>query len=317
MIDREKVQELSLLLAKETRGFTGNRQIMEEILIKWFGQNQPEPVVVGLSDEWVYELGDKLVALLADDYRPTVGEFNYTIFQFLKYKTFPQTEVKEVPVGLSDEQVDDLCGDIADNIMEGGAYFNDMAIVIKRWQKTQTLKEPCECGLNVSQIHKEQFKNLQAAYEIIANQKEELEQLKSQKFTPSWDDAPEWANWLAQDYDGMWWYYENKPIKNVGKYGNGGKKSLACNKNWQQTLQHRPKPTPQVKVGQFWIHTKTGQQYIVDEVLTLDGKTKLENWNENLTLVVYNPVSIQGGCKATDVYRRTREDFLKKFERVG
>jgi len=28
---------------------------------------------------------------------------------------------------------------------------------------------------------------------------------------PSWKDAPEWANWLAQDEDGSWWWFEVKP----------------------------------------------------------------------------------------------------------
>lgn len=28
---------------------------------------------------------------------------------------------------------------------------------------------------------------------------------------PDWKDAPEWANWLAMDSDGIWWWYENEP----------------------------------------------------------------------------------------------------------
>lgn len=27
----------------------------------------------------------------------------------------------------------------------------------------------------------------------------------------SWDDAPAWAQWLAQDEDGSWWWYEQRP----------------------------------------------------------------------------------------------------------
>jgi hypothetical protein len=27
-----------------------------------------------------------------------------------------------------------------------------------------------------------------------------------------WKMAPAWANWLAQDADGTWWWYENKPV---------------------------------------------------------------------------------------------------------
>jgi hypothetical protein len=28
---------------------------------------------------------------------------------------------------------------------------------------------------------------------------------------PEWKDAPEWANYLAMDGDGLWWWYENEP----------------------------------------------------------------------------------------------------------
>ena len=26
-----------------------------------------------------------------------------------------------------------------------------------------------------------------------------------------WENAPEWANWLAMDGDGVWWWYECEP----------------------------------------------------------------------------------------------------------
>jgi len=29
---------------------------------------------------------------------------------------------------------------------------------------------------------------------------------------PDWKNAPEWANWLAQDNNGNWYWYEYKPI---------------------------------------------------------------------------------------------------------
>lgn len=28
---------------------------------------------------------------------------------------------------------------------------------------------------------------------------------------PSWDDAPEWAQWLSMDGDGLWSWWEIKP----------------------------------------------------------------------------------------------------------
>lgn len=29
---------------------------------------------------------------------------------------------------------------------------------------------------------------------------------------PSWQDAPKWARWLAQDCHLHWWWYEYKPV---------------------------------------------------------------------------------------------------------
>lgn len=26
---------------------------------------------------------------------------------------------------------------------------------------------------------------------------------------PDWKDAPDWANWLAQEADGQWWWFEH------------------------------------------------------------------------------------------------------------
>lgn len=34
--------------------------------------------------------------------------------------------------------------------------------------------------------------------------------------TIDWTQAPEWANFAAMDYDGEWWWYENKPQKSAG-----------------------------------------------------------------------------------------------------
>lgn len=28
---------------------------------------------------------------------------------------------------------------------------------------------------------------------------------------PTWDDAPDWANYMAMDSDGVWYFYANKP----------------------------------------------------------------------------------------------------------
>lgn len=41
---------------------------------------------------------------------------------------------------------------------------------------------------------------------------------------PDWKDSPPWANWLAMDDDGEWYWFELEPIFRYGVWiGGGGK----------------------------------------------------------------------------------------------
>ncbi|MDH5183921.1 MAG: hypothetical protein OEX12_08540 [Gammaproteobacteria bacterium] len=68
------------------------------------------------------------------------------------------------------------------------------------------------------------------------NLPEELKQLISQHSTPTW------ANWLAQDQNGKWWWYQVEPLRHhCGWYENeiGMYKLLGAsgiNSNWQHQL---------------------------------------------------------------------------------
>jgi hypothetical protein len=72
---------------------------------------------------------------------------------------------------------------------------------------------------------------------------------------PSWDDAPEWANWLAQDFDGEWCWFEFAPyVDTTGEaWDNAGKSkdvpreswSISHNFSWRNTLQSRPQKDAQ------------------------------------------------------------------------
>lgn len=62
---------------------------------------------------------------------------------------------------------------------------------------------------------------------------------------PDWKDAPEWANFLAMDADGDWYWYMAKPQiecptdsywANVGRYQKAGHTINP----WQETLERRP-----------------------------------------------------------------------------
>lgn len=64
---------------------------------------------------------------------------------------------------------------------------------------------------------------------------------------PDWEDAPEWANWLAQDENGYWHWYQNQPYTieedNPEWYNDGGKYEVAYVPNretWKETLEERP-----------------------------------------------------------------------------
>lgn len=60
---------------------------------------------------------------------------------------------------------------------------------------------------------------------------------------PSWDDAPSWAQWLAMDKDGDWFWYEKEPDKfNRGWFEwDGGRCEQAFfNFNWSKSKERRP-----------------------------------------------------------------------------
>lgn len=64
---------------------------------------------------------------------------------------------------------------------------------------------------------------------------------------PLWGDAPEWAEWLAQDRDGSWCWYEQPPRRYVDSWSLGGchakfarKGAVPEGHDWRQTLEQRP-----------------------------------------------------------------------------
>jgi hypothetical protein len=139
---------------------------------------------------------------------------------------------------------------------------------------------------------------------------------------PNWEDAPEWANFCAKNLTGEWAWYEKEPSMQYGdistKWTTDGKTVVVIdNTDWKDTLQQRPNtPAPRVEVGQVWTFKTKGSEYIVEEVIVLEGKTKIGEWQDNFTLVVYIPANVKGDCKSKDIYRRPLEDFLAKFEQV-
>lgn len=59
---------------------------------------------------------------------------------------------------------------------------------------------------------------------------------------PNWKEAPEWANYLAQDADGAWYWYEDEPkIEGNQWIVESGRDDEAdhSNLNWKETLEKR------------------------------------------------------------------------------
>ncbi len=65
---------------------------------------------------------------------------------------------------------------------------------------------------------------------------------------PDWKDAPEWAQWLARDKDGRWFWYKDEPeivryipdpdmwhSKNGQDY-----EEVIDEKPWYESLEERP-----------------------------------------------------------------------------
>lgn len=60
---------------------------------------------------------------------------------------------------------------------------------------------------------------------------------------PSWKDAPDWANWLAVDADGTWFWYELTPVQleRVWDVSGGGRSEYApVTTEWLESLEVRP-----------------------------------------------------------------------------
>lgn len=62
---------------------------------------------------------------------------------------------------------------------------------------------------------------------------------------PDWKDAPEWAQFLAQDKDGDWFWYDQEPYLRSGyswSWPSVGRVERAniISHDWQETLERRP-----------------------------------------------------------------------------
>lgn len=64
--------------------------------------------------------------------------------------------------------------------------------------------------------------------------------------TPEWEHAPDWANWLAMDVEGRWYWFAEKPEQRLATWGNVWNSRVAeagwtlGRSGWTETLEPRP-----------------------------------------------------------------------------
>jgi hypothetical protein len=145
----------------------------------------------------------------------------------LKEQTFTAPEVKEVPVGLSDEQIDGLIQHFKDE----GILQNKLnhAWVIKDYLKTQAFAIP----------EVQPVSALSSAYQCLLADNlalaKELKQLKAQQFTPDWSKIDDDSTIDGCKIDLVWTCC-------------GG----LIERETLTTFERPTPPAPRVEVGQVW-----------------------------------------------------------------
>lgn len=66
---------------------------------------------------------------------------------------------------------------------------------------------------------------------------------------PNWNESPSWANYLAQDRDGEWCWWNAKPVMSLDLWTHDNESLITefsrasygpSNQNWFMTLESRP-----------------------------------------------------------------------------
>lgn len=210
-------------------------------------------------------------------------------------------------IGLSTKQVKSLACTLSGQV-NCDTIISDYSNIISSWQETQQFDVPTNepVGLSGEQIEQlgyelfqfnegffAEFEDIPTAGDHTSFIKDwmKYEEFHTQNILesgPNWDLAPEWATKAS--------------IK--VHWSNSENYEMSCD-----SLGEFESPKPAVGVGSVWIHTESGNSYKIKELTILDGKTKINGWQDNLILVAYTPLD------SDKIYRRLLDDFLEKFER--
>lgn len=121
-------------------------------------------------------------------------------------------------------------------------------------------------------------------YNWLTNQDWQAAQPAPASNKPSWDDAPEDANWLCQDASGEWWFstskinpyvYKGVSWKNQNDFVNEWcEKSYedTPNPNWRDTLEYRPEVKDYSAIKDLTKEQKESASQFIDDVIDRDKK---------------------------------------------
>lgn len=118
---------------------------------------------------------------------------------------------------------------------------------------------------------------------------------------PSWNDAPEWAQWVAQDADGEWFWYEEKPgLASCTWYENDGEDVVFAlkgneNPNWRETLEQRPSNDGWIQWngGECPVSGKTIVEVKLEDGDHVTGSADCFEWNRDenmLDIIAYRVI---------------------------
>lgn len=236
---KEQIEALADFIADGTVFKSNGFEIK---ITEWFEQNPIEPAVVGLSDEQK----KSVINRFADNFCIQRYRVEQSFNDLYKNLTFKPQEVKEVVVGLSDEQVELLSKNI-NNCFESG-FISFTPNDIKLWLKSQTFSQP-------------DYTNggWKGKYDSLRIDYDELKASKFQLFEPDWGIIPSYVD----------------TVELVLNYFNCGECKFLHSYD-------RPKPlAPSVEICTRWKHKKSGVVYFVDCI----GKQWVSenNWVESVT----------------------------------
>lgn len=103
---------------------------------------------------------------------------------------------------------------------------------------------------------------------------------------PSWDNAPEWANYLAKDFNGIWYWFQHKPEYDAaeGTWNSDCGETIsvyADRIHAHNTLESRPVPE-EVAYKKRCDEVLLSRGVNLTEVPTPTSKQRERLWNKSL-----------------------------------